>query len=302
MAVSRGKADDGPTITMRLERDHLVPVSAYDLELLGRWREGAVLNVDPVLAEVRTMEKRYFAMLTRLLKAAETPWSNVPAAHEAIKTAAGFVDPYKKKNGVWGYHPRSITTFTDRELNEFFEIFCGIVRERFGIDPETLHKEAADTGTESSGAPSNGAVDDGPGAGPIPVGVGVPDSPSSAGPLADGPEAGGEVDSPRAASSAEGPHQAAKLTNSEWLKQAARMLVSATAQGGGVQEAKIIDRQVQAIKQNLTPRSISPNAKSIAQSIYRLCLDSCLNNEPLDKQSIADMAGCTVDDLRPEAR
>ena len=40
------KNDDAQTIAMRLEKGRLVPVTAYDLELLGQWHDGAELNVE----------------------------------------------------------------------------------------------------------------------------------------------------------------------------------------------------------------------------------------------------------------
>ena len=191
------KANDSPTIAMKIERGRLVPVSQFDQELLSQWHEGAELNIEVRRVRQRPLERRYFAMLNTLLKEADTGWSNTETAHEALKLAAGFVEPYKRRNGTWSSHPRSLTTFTDTELSEFVAIFEGIVLRRFGIDPETLAKEAPDTGTESSSGSAAPAVepDDGPGAHPIPVGVGEPIRTPPAGNSADGaPEVGDEVE------------------------------------------------------------------------------------------------------------
>jgi hypothetical protein len=297
MTILRGKSDDSPTIAMRIEKGRLVPVSAFDAELLAQWHEGAELNVEAKRIRVRVLERKYFAMLSRLLKVADTPWSNTDTAHEALKLAAGFVEPYKKKNGEWGAHPRHIATFTDAELSEYVEIFYGIILRRFGIDPETLGQEASDTGLESSGAGDTAAADDGPSAHPIPVGAGLPPRSPAVSP-AGVPETGGTLEStPRDVPSVDGP----KLRPEEWdwLKQAARMLVAATEPGG---EVDIVDRQVMAIKNHLTPASISPEAKEIAQYIYRHCRAVCRGDRPLDQQWVADRAHCKVSDLRPEAR
>jgi hypothetical protein len=310
MAKSRAKGKEQQTIAVTVERGRLVPVSPYDLELLSQWRDGAILNIEPVLAQTRPKERQYFAMLTQLLKVAETPWSNVLTAHEELKKATGFITPMMK-NGVWKTESRHIATFTDRELEEYYELFCGIVRTRFGIDPDTLRKEAPNTESPGAEASLTAAEVDAPDADPIPVGVGVPETEedsenesSSNGPSADGePEAGDGIGSiPRDPLPARGgldhPLTDADL---DWLKVAARMLVAATAQGGGVEESRIIDRQVLGIK-SLTGPTISAKAKGIAQQIYKHCIKACVDNRPLDKEWIAAMAGCRVSDLRPEAR
>ena len=313
MTVLRGKADDAPVITMRIEQGRLLPVSAFDLELLQRWREGAILNVEVSPVAVRALEKKYFAMLSHLLKVADTPWSNTESAHEALKLAAGFVTPYRKKSGAWGAHPRHISSFSDAELSEFVEVFCGIVQQRFGIDPETLRAEASDIGTESSGAPANrGAADDGPGARPIPAGVGdhsrgralagalgIPlGNGSSPAPADDGPEADGAVEStPRGSPSADG----IQINRAEldWLRQTARMLIAATEPGG---EMAVLNKQVLAIKTNHTPASISQPAKDIATEIYRHCRAAISGEAALDKAWVAKTARCRTGDLKPEAR
>jgi hypothetical protein len=298
MTVLRGKSDDSPTITMRIEKGRLVPVSAYDLELVNQWHEGAEVNVDVVRVKVRPAEKAYFAMLSHLIKTADTPWSNTETAHEAIKLAAGFTDPYKKKNGEWGAHPRHIATFTDRELSEFVTIFEGIVQERFGIDPGTLKREAPNSRFVSSGAVGDDAADDAPSARPIPVGAGVP-IPPGARPSAGVPEAGGGVEAiPRDVSP---PARGPILSQDEWhwVRQTARMLVAATEPGGDV---GILNRQAQGIKDNHTPPSITPEAKDVGNLIYRHCLAVCRGNRPIDLKWIAGQAHCTLADLRPEAR
>jgi len=298
MTVLRGKSDDSPTITMRIEKGRLVPVSAYDLELVNQWHEGAEVNVDVVRVKVRPAEKAYFAMLSKLIKESDTPWSNTDTAHEALKLAAGFTEPYKKKNGEWGAHPRSIATFTDKELSEYVAIFEGIVQERFGIDPGTLKRESPDTGFISSGAAGDGAADDAPSARPIPASAGVPIPPGAN--SAGVPEAGdGAIDAiPRDVSS---PARGNPLSKEEWhwVRQTARMLVAATEPGGDV---GILNRQTQGIKDNLTPASITPEAKDVGNLIYRHCLAVCKGTRRLDLRWVAKTADCTLDDLRPEAR
>ena len=77
------------------------------------------------------------------------------------------------------------------------------------------------------------------------------------------------------------------------------MLVAATEPGGDVD---ILDRQVTAIKQNLTPASVSRETKDIAQLIYRHCRAVIKGDRPIDAQWVAYTARCNPTDLRPEAR
>lgn len=288
MAKSRAKTEDSPTVTVKVERGKLVPVSAYDLELISRWREGVVLNVDPVLAMVRPLEKKYWAMLSTLINVAETPWTNTTTAHDALKLATGFITPLKRKDGSWGQRARHLASFTDLELSEYVEAFYGIAQRRFGISAEELEREAPDIG--SSGSPSNGAADDGPGADPIPVGAGEP-TPSED-PSTDGvPEAGGDPESiPRGEPPAEGLMQVER----DWLILTARMLVAASEPGG---EVGIVDRQVKGIKAHHTPHDIGRKAKDIAQLIYRYCRTATNFNTPIDRKLIAKMAHCDPADL-----
>lgn len=292
MAKSRG-GDDGPKISMRVEKGKLVPLSQHDFELLDSWREGAIVNVSPVLASTRVTERRYFAMLSKLIKTAETPWRTTLEAHEAIKLATGFVEPVMKK-GQWATESRHISTFTDAELEEYFELFCGIVQQRFGIDPQTLRKEAPDIGIhESSDVGLRPGVDDGPDASPIPVGVGEP-SPSALAPATeDEPEADEDTPVP---SSARGPLNTEDMA---WLKKVARMLVGAVAPGGDV---SVLDRQWAAILRYETPKAISQDARAIARKILAHCDASMTVDGKFDKAWIANMAGCRPEDLRAEAR
>jgi len=285
MARANAKRADAPTITVRIEKGKLVPVSAYDLELLDQWREGAELNVEVSMVKVRPLERKYFAMLSHLIKMADTPWSNTDTAHEAIKLATGFVTPIQRKTGEWGKLARHIASFDDTELEEYFALFCGMVQRKFGIDPDTLKKEAANSEYQSSGAVSKTAADDGPGDGTIPPVVGEPSPETEPGE----PEAGGGNVVPRQ----HPPPADGNLTDEDmfWLKQTARMLLAASG------SEDILNNQRRLISQYWTPATISTQAKAIGSQIYRLCKAG----NP-SKIEIATIAGCRLEDLRPEAR
>lgn len=293
MAKSRAKSEDGPAISMKVEQGRLVPVSQYDLELLNSWREGAILNVHPVLAQVRPLEKRYWAMLGHLLKAAETPWPTPTEAHDAIKQATGFIESYPKEGGEWGFRKRHISTFSDTELSEYFELFCALVQRKFGIDPETLRREAPDIGSSEPVTLVSGE-DDSPDAAPD-GGVGVQESPTPPNP-GEGDEAGGDGEG----FTPQTPSSSARLSNADlqWLKTAARMLVAASEPGGDVD---ILLRQASAIKGEI-PGTVTRRARDLLNQVFKHCLHSTRDMVTLDRKLVATLAGCEMADLRPEAR
>jgi hypothetical protein len=282
------KKPDAPLIAMRVEQGRLVPASAFDLELLNDWHEGAVVNVEVTRTAVRPAEKSYFAALSKLIKLADTPWTNTQEAHDALKKATGFVTFGKN------YKPleRRISSFDDAELDEFIELFYGIASERFGIDAETLSKEAS----ESSGPRPPAGADDAPSPSLIPAGAGVPEIPSEIiEPMEGGvPEAGGgDETTPRSPSSADG----LSTEDWDWLKTTARMLVAAVGD-----DPDILNRQRNAIKLHHTHPDISSGARDKAADIYHHCLAACKGEQTLDLNWIADIANCKLSDLRPEAR
>jgi hypothetical protein len=253
------KADNAAvTIAVRIEKGHLVPVATYDLELLSQWREGAILAIQPMLTEVRPEAKRYFAMLSELLKEAETPWKDSNEAHKAIKEATGFVEVYTTKKGDMRSRERHIASFTDRELDRFIVAFRKYALRKFGVEfppssgslPPVAHPPSAD---------------DGPAASPIPAGGGFSEA------------------------------------DMAWLKMVARMLVSATEPDGSDEDFEILRKQKIAVK-GLTSSEISTAARAIAEKIYQHCVAACNGKEELNGELVATLAGCRVQDLRPEAR
>jgi len=294
MARSRAKGDDSPAIAVRVEQGRLAPVSQYDLELINQWREGAVLNVHPVLAQQRPLERRYRAMLGHLVKTADTGWSNPATAHDAIKVATGFVESYRKENGEWDFRKRSISSFTDTELSEFYELFCGIVQRRFGVDPETLRREAPDTGESFNAVTPVPELDGSPDVSTSGVGVEESPTPPNPGEGDAGAGDGGAELTPQI------PSSSARLSNADlqWLKDAARMLVAASEPGGDVD---ILLRQAHGIK-NETPGIITRRARDLISQVYKHCLHAVRDNTKLDRKLVATLAGCEVADLRPEAR
>jgi hypothetical protein len=282
-------AKDQPTLTLKVEAGHLVPATPFDLELLDQnWTDGAVLNVEVKRTIERPTEKKYFAQLTALLRDYDTPWTDVLAAHEAIKKKLGFVTPIQRANGQWASQSRRLSSFSDKELERFHGKFTDMVARDYGVD--VLSLRSSNTESESSGAVEAAATtadavdDDGPGTEAIPLGAGEP-----SGPTHPGPEADGSTKTPRGEPSAKGDLPQADL---DWLKQTARMLYCAVGD-----DPEIIERQWAAIQKHLTPPQVTKRAFEIGQRIYLMCWQG----EP-NPTMIAALAGCEVQDLRPGAR
>ena len=111
---------------------------------------------------MRPLERKYRAILGRVVKACETPWSNAEAAHQALKLACGYVNYGRTAGGNYMSWPRSITTFDDAELQDYFEQVMALLFGMTGVDPETLDAESADVGEdEPQAAPQTRAASEG---------------------------------------------------------------------------------------------------------------------------------------------
>lgn len=214
------KTADSPPFKVRIEGGRLVPATAWDQERLLSFRNGAKLNVRITQERDRPLERKYFAILTRLLKTCGTLWNNVTTAHEALKLALGYVHPMKTVNGSWSFQPRSITSFTDAELEEYFSLVMALIERQFGVNPATLAKEIADIGEDDEHEPSAGsapsASDAGSGATPRSAAA---DQSASADPLEPDTDGSGDVSSSVAAP--------IPFDERAWLRDFARAMVGA---------------------------------------------------------------------------
>lgn len=137
-----------PPLKMKVERGRLVPATQYDSERLDSYRVGSTVNVRFTADRVRPLERKYRAILGKVVKECETPWSNAEAAHQAIKLACGIVNYGKTAGNDFFQWPRSLVDLDDKEMEEFFESAMGVIQDITGIDPETLKRESANVGDE----------------------------------------------------------------------------------------------------------------------------------------------------------
>ncbi len=185
-----------PPMKMKVERGRLVPATSYDAERLDSYRVGSTVSVRFTADRMRPVERKYRAILGKVIKECKTPWSNAEAAHQALKLACGYVNVGRTMSGEFMQWPRSLVDFDDKEMEDYFESVLSLLHSMTGVDPETLRNETADVADDephnpetgelspneaSDAAPSPAASDEG-GAAPSPSEV-SPNEPAGASPV-----------------------------------------------------------------------------------------------------------------------
>lgn len=161
---------DAPAFRLILERGpKLVPASAWDAERLESYRTGRVMRFQPVDEADRIGIRKWWAILNRAVKDANTPWTKASQASEAIKLALGIVNLGKTIGGAWMQFPKSLTELDDAELDAAVIDMMDLLHKLTGIDPADWRKEAADVGRDEDEQESLTAapVDDGSGDGSL---------------------------------------------------------------------------------------------------------------------------------------
>jgi hypothetical protein len=154
----------------------LVPASAYDAERLDTFKVGRVLRFTPVEESDRKDIRRWWAILNRVVKDANTPWRTAAQASEAIKLALGIVEYGKTIHNNYMQWPKSLKELDDEELAQAVRDMGVIIHRMTGVDPLDWSREAPDVGddeprdnTQQSSEPSavlapdeGGVLDDTP--------------------------------------------------------------------------------------------------------------------------------------------
>lgn len=137
-----------PPMKMKVERGRLVPASTYDAERLDSYRVGSTVNVRFTADRMRPLERKYRAILGKVIKECATPWTNAEAAHQALKLACGYVNVGKTASGQFMQWPRSIAEFDDQEMTDYYESVLAILSRITRVDVETLRNETANVGDD----------------------------------------------------------------------------------------------------------------------------------------------------------
>ncbi|NTA27449.1 hypothetical protein [Allorhizobium ampelinum] len=262
-----------PPMRMKVERNALVPASSFDAERLASYRIGSTVSVRFTADRMRPLERKYRAILGKVVKECETPWTNAEAAHQALKLACGYVNVGKTATGKFMQWPRSIADFDDAEMLDYYESVLVLLSKLTKVDIETLRGEishVSEEDDEDSDAPN---VSDSCDAVPIPSQDSQPeDSPPPAG-----------TNNP----------------SKEWLETAARMLWSATNVGKDTEaNLDLLSNQRIAVASLLT-NDVSEDAKAKAGSIYRTCKSVVMGEVEKHKgmKLVAGLAGVDEKDL-----
>ena len=108
-------------IMMRRTKAALVPVSAFDDEMLEQYAEGAVVEVSIKRRRSLPQLRMYWAMLKRVVEATDCHPS-AAYLHDAIKLELGYMTPIKRLNGKIEYVLDS-TAIAAMDANEFKNYF-----------------------------------------------------------------------------------------------------------------------------------------------------------------------------------
>ncbi|WP_155773406.1 hypothetical protein [Rhizobium leguminosarum] len=135
-----------------------MPATTYDAERLDSYRVGSTVNVRFTADRMRPLERKYRAILGKVIKECATPWTNAEAAHQALKLACGYVNVGKTASGQFMQWPRSIAEFEDPEMEDYYESVLAILRRITGVDVEALRKETAHIVENEDPDPATGEI------------------------------------------------------------------------------------------------------------------------------------------------
>lgn len=273
---------DFPALRMIVENGRLAPATEFDQERVNSYRRGAIVLCRLNEEKDRVLVRKWFAILTLVVKQCQTPWKTKEEASEAIKLALGIVNLSKTVGGNFMQYPKSLTELDDPEMTDALEQMIELLGHMTGVDVETLKKEAADVGRDIEQQDSNSASAD-----PAPSGQSPNDEASPA-----SSNDGGEVLSPSASPPS---------SQSPWLVTAARMLLAATHAGGDTEaHLDLLNSQRKAVP---VPDEATQEERDRAGSMYRQCKAVVLQEiDPAKgKALVASYAGCDVLELEVNA-
>lgn len=141
MAKGTKTAPDAPALRMRVTPRGLEPVTAYDAERLGSYRNGSEMWVHPT-QEINVALRKFWAVLGKVVRDCQTPWKNTTQAADSLKLSLGHTHQFKDQAGRWRQAPRSLTEFSLPEMEEFNLKVWEVLEAVTGVDPLTMQAEA----------------------------------------------------------------------------------------------------------------------------------------------------------------
>jgi hypothetical protein len=300
-----------PPFKMRVERGRLVPATQYDQERLDSYRNGSIINVRITADRMRPLERKYRAIVGKIVKECQTPWTNAEAAHQALKVACGYVSVGRTIGGAFMQSPRSIAEFDDAEMEDYFERSLQILERLTGVPAETMKRETKHVDAEDDEIidPQTGEITNITNTGPEPSspeagddGDGYATTPSSSEPdPAIPPPDPGSNDGSAETNASQRQAEPSSSDYHLWLLNVARMLW-ATAIPAGDRDVLSAQRESALIafpKPADLPKQIDDKAKAV----YRRCME--VIDTSIEQQDalalIAGIVGADQDDILRKA-
>lgn len=139
-----------PPFHMIVRPTGLSPASGYDEERLNSFKNGTEVSVTITRSTVSPKRRKYWAILHLVVKRCRTPWTNIDEASEYLKSSLGIVNLGKTPSDKIMRYPRSLTDLGEPEFEDFYEGAMALLYRITGVDPETLRRESADPGGDTS--------------------------------------------------------------------------------------------------------------------------------------------------------
>lgn len=137
---------------MVIEGGRMVAASQHDEERLDSYRRGTRVSVSIVEDNQSPLIRKWWAIIGAALKHCDLPWKNKAAAHRHLKVVCGVCDRfYIGEREV--IEVGSLSDLDHGELSDVVEMMMGILQRMTGVDPETLGKNAPDTGRDEREIP-----------------------------------------------------------------------------------------------------------------------------------------------------
>lgn len=142
------KAEHSPPFRMTIQNGRLVPAQAWDEERLLTYRNGSSVNVIITQEKNRKLERKYWAILHRVVKTCPVHQKTAEALHKAIRLKLGIVESFTTLGGAIKVELRSTSGMEDQEYSAFFEEAMDLLSAETGVDVQTLTAESSDVGDD----------------------------------------------------------------------------------------------------------------------------------------------------------
>lgn len=279
---------EAPPFRMIVQGGRLVPAAAWDAERLATYRNGSAVSVRITQEKNRKLERKYWAILNRVVETCGVKQRSAEELHRAIRYELDMVEGFSTIDGQLRIEVKSTAGMEEPEYRQFFEDAMGLLRDKLNIDPETIGAEAADVGEDDEEPSSDVSTDDEGGADTADGGAGDAGAPT------DTAEADGAGDGAADGQTAAPAPSGLSEEDRAWLVTAAKMLIASAEPNG---DPNVVRNQYAGLIKTQTPAGISQLAIAKAVSISKHLVAVCEATVELDLDLLAGIAGCDRKEL-----